>query len=424
MERLILLLVILALLCSTGNAEEFAVVHNDARTTPGTQSFTSSGFGTPVAAMCMASYGATNGTSTAHAGFTIGFTDGTRQNTAFMRSKNGVTTTLTGKRADTSDVLYLADQDGATILRAQFSSWTTDGMVLNYSVAPATAYKVTCTLIGGVGISNAYTNIVSTPATVDTSTTVSTVGFQADVLIGVVNGDGVYNDTNQAQGDLSIGFAVRGSTQKALGILDVTAVTTTSLNQRNFSSRIGRSGTNSQQIEIQNFTSLGFDATTRNTSTAATMGYLALKFNGIAATGLAIDSPTATGSQSITGITGTPQWGLLIAGSAQSLDVNVTDTDSEAFGVSTFTSTAQRCFAISSDDAVTTSNVDTLTDTKPICLIKDDAAFYNASFTSFSDSTATFNYGTANGTTRKWIGLFVGHVSAATSHRRGVVLLP
>jgi hypothetical protein len=362
----------------------------------------------------MSSYGVSNGTSVTHVGFTIGFSDGTRQNTAFARSKDGVATTVTGRRADTTDILYYADQDGTTIGRVQFSAWITDGVRLNWSVAPASAYQVSCTLFGGTGVTNAYVNTVATPSTVDTSTTVNTVGFQPDVIIGAISGDGTYNDTNQAQGDISVGFAT-STAQKAMSWVDVNSVTTTSVVERTLSNRIGRSSNGTQQVEIQNFTSSGFDATTRTTGTAATVGYLALKFSGISPTILAIDSPTATGSQAITGITGTPQWGMLAGGSIQTVDSTITTTDAEAFGVSTFTSAAQSCFGISSDDGVATSNADTVADAKPICLIKDNAAFHTATFTSFSSGTATFNYSTANGTTRKWVGLFLSDSGASPS---------
>lgn len=414
-----------ALLCSTGNAAEMAVVHLPGRTTVGTKDFTVSGFGQPKAVLCMSSYGVTNGTRVSQGGFTIGVSDGTRQHTAFVRTKNGVTPTLAGRRADTSDILYYADENGTTIGRVQFASWITDGVRLNWSVAPASAYQVSCTLFGGVGISNAYANIVSTPATVDTSTTVSTVGFRPDVLIGILNGDGVYNDSNQAQADLSVGFALPNATQKAISWRDTNGQTTTSVVWRNLSNRIGRSGNGTQQVEIQNFTTNGFDATTRTTGAVATLGYLALKLDSVSASVLAVDSPAATGSQSITGITGTPQWGLLIGGSGQLIDSSIIDTDSESFGISSFTASTQSCFGISADDGVTTSSTDSLVNTKPMCLIKDGAAFFDASFTSFSPGTATFNYGTANGTTRKWVGLFVSAPAVASSSprsRQGVFL--
>lgn len=400
------------------SAAEVAVVQQAARTTAGTQDFTSSGFGTPKAAMCLVSYGATNGTAVSHAGLSVGFTDGTRQHAMSVRSKHGVTTTVTGRRADTTDLLVLADPDGAVILRVQFSAWITNGLRVNYSVAPSTAYQVSCTLFGGAGITNAYVNTVTTPSTVDLSTTVSTVGFQPDVVIGAVNGDGSYNDTNQSQGDLSIGYAINGATQKAHSWSDVTGLGTTSVLARNLSNRIGRSGINSQQVELQNFTSSGFDATTRGSSFSATLGYLALKLSGIAATGLAIDSPTATGSRSITGINGIPQWGLLVSGAVGSVDTTTIDGNAEAFGLSTFTSAAQSCVAIASDDAVTTTATESMVDSKPVCLRKDAGLFYSASFTSFSSGTATFNYATANGTARKWIGLFLSAPASGSGAAR------
>lgn len=403
---MIWLIVMTLLLSGEAYAKDVVVVQQGARTTAGTQDFTDSGFGTPKGAMCIVGYGSTNGTAVSHAGLSVGFTDGTRQHALSVRSKNGVTTTVTGRRADTTDLLVLADPDGTVILRVQFSAWITDGMRVNYSVAPGTAYQVACTLFGGAGVTSAYVNTITTPATVDLSTTVSSVGFQPDVVIGAVNGDGSYNDTNQSQGDLSIGYAINGSTQKSHSWSDVTGLGTTSVIARNLSNRIGRSGINSQQIEIRNFTTNGFDATLRATSFAATLGYLALKLSGITATGLAIDSPTATGSRSITGITGIPQWGMLVSGSLQSVDSTTVDNTAESFGISTFTSSAQSCFAIASDDAVTTTVTESLVDSRPICLRKDAGLFYSASFTSFSNGTVTFSYGTANGTARKWVGLF------------------
>lgn len=410
-----LALAILLLWTSPSFSKETEVVQQAARTTTGTQDFTSAGFGTPKAVMCMAGFGATNGTAVSHGIFSIGFSDGTRQNALSVRTKNGVTTTLTGRRADTTDILLIADQDQTVIMRVQFSAWITDGVRLNYSVAPATGYQVSCTLFGGAGISNAYVNTVSTPATVDTSTTVNTVGFQADLIIGGVNGDGTYSDSNQAQGDLSVGFALRGGSQKSVRFFDVTGVTTTALVSRNLSNRIGQSGSNAQQIEIQNFTSSGFDATTRGAAAAATLGYLALRFNGITANVMAVDSPTATGSQSISGIGFTPQWGMLVGSSMQVIDTNVNDTDAEAWGISSFTASAQSCFAIASADGVTTSVTESLTDTKPICLRKSAGVFYSASFTSFGSGTTTFNYATADGTTRKWIGLFLQQVTTGSA---------
>lgn len=409
---------LVALLCVpvAASAADVAVVQQAARTTTGTQDFTSSGFGTPKAAMCLVGFGATNGTSATHGGFSIGFTDGTRQNVTSARTKSGVTTTATGRRSDTSDVLLLADQDGTVMLRAQFSSWITDGVRLNYSVAPGTAFQVSCTLFGGAGIANAYVNTVSTPSTVDTSTTVSTVGFQPDVIIGAMSGGTGYTDVNQSQLEISVGAAVRGVGQRGVSWFDTNAVTTTATSVFPLTNRIGRNTNNGSQIEIQNYSSSGFDATLRQVGTfAATLGYLALQLNGATATVMEVTSPTATGSQSIAGIGLTPQWGLLVMTADQTSGSVDTSADSESWGVSSFTAAAQSCIGMSAEDGVGTSSTDSLADAKPVCLRKDGALFSSASFTSFGSGTATFNYGTANGTVRKWVGLFISSSTAAGS---------
>ncbi|MBS0150455.1 MAG: hypothetical protein JSR31_05895 [Nitrospira sp.] len=414
-------LLALGLLVQVGlaSAADIAVVQQAARTTTGTQDFTSAGFGTPKAAMCLVGFGATSGTSVSHGGFAIGFTDGTNQNVTSARTKNGVTTTVAGRRSDTTDVLLLADQDATVILRAQFSSWITDGVRLNYSVAPGTAYQVSCTLFGGSGISQAYVNTVSTPSTVDTSTTVSSVGFQPDVILGAISGGTGYTDVNQAQLEISVGAAVRGVGQRGVSWFDTDNVTTTAQSVFPLTNRIGRNSNNASQIEIQNYTSTGFDATLRQaTGFVATMGYLAIQLNGVTATVMEVTSPTATGSQSIASIGLTPQWGLLVMTADQTSGSVDTSGDAEVWGVSSFTAAAQSCVAMSADDNVGTSSTTSLTDTKPVCLRKDGALFYSASFTSFGSGTATFNYGTANGTARKWVGLFISESAGAAAVRR------
>lgn len=412
--RYVVLVLVSVLWAQAVHAAEVAVVQQAARTTTGTQDFTWSGFGTPKAAMCLVGFGATNGTSATHGGFSIGFTDGTRQNVTSARTKSGVTTTATGRRSDTSDVLLLADQDGTVMLRAQFSAWITDGVRLNYSVAPGTAFKVSCTLFGGAGIANAYVNTVSTPSTVDTSTTVSTVGFQPDVIIGAMSGGTGYTDVNQSQLEISVGAAVRGVGQRGASWFDTDGVGTTATSVFPLTNRIGRNTNNGSQIEIENFTGSGFDATLRQTTgSVATMGYLALQLNGATATVMEVTSPTSTGSHAISSIGLTPQWGMLVLTSDQTSGSADTSTDAESWGVSSFTSAAQSCVGMSADDGVGTSSADSLADLKPVCMRKDGALFYSASFTSFGSGTATFNYGTANGTARKWVGLFISESTAS-----------
>lgn len=424
MTRILYGLLLLLSLSSPGYAADVVVVQAAMRTTTGTQDLTVSGFGTPKAAFCTLTNGTANGTTVSHALISLGATDGTRQWAISGRSKDAVTTTVAGRRANTTDMVLLADQDGTVIVRAQFSAWVTDGIRINVSVAPAAAYLLNCSLFGGSGVSNAYVSTAAGPATQDTGTDVTAPGFQPDLVLVGQAGDHVLGDSNSAQHVLSFGAVQRGGsnphTQGDLGWEDVSGQTTTALLNRRNTDRVAHDQNASNELELQDFDSSGFTVMTRGAAGARTMGYLALKFSGITAVVTALDSPTGTGSQSFTGLGITPQWGLLTLSALTTSDANENTGGAEVFGVSMFTASAQYSTAITSDDGVTTSNAEAVTDSKPVFLRKDGGTYVSATFTSFGNGTMTLNYGT-NGCTSacKWIGVFIQ--AAATGRRMAPV---
>lgn len=416
MSRLLLCVLIL-LLPNVALAVDFAVVQQASRTTTGTQDFTSSGFGTPKAVFCYVGGGAANGTQVDHALLGTGASDGTRHWSSSTRSQDAVTTTLAGRRSATADMLLMADDTGTVIIRAQYSAWITDGVRINYSVAPGTARLVTCVLFGGTGVSNAYVGTVTTPGVINTGTTVTAPGFQPDLVIGVVSGNSSFDNTNAAQSTMSVGFVTRGSgnphPQSAISYLDVNAVGTVDQRARVDTDMTGADRNGTQSIEIQDFTSTGFTAMERDTVGARTLGYLAIQLNGLTATEVTITTPTSTGSNSITGLTGKPQFGLLVLSSTTSTDATSADGNAESFGVCAITVAAQSCSSITNDDGVTTTNSDSVTHNRPIFLRKDGATFLDATFTSFDSGQMTVNYGTVNASGRKLIGLFISEAGSS-----------
>ncbi len=414
------LLLVLALLCPlTGWAAEFAVVQQAARTSTGTQDFTSTGFGTPVAAICSATTGTANGTKVDHAIIGFGATDGTRQWSVSGRSQDNVATDATAHKANTADLLHMVDTGGTTFIRFQFSSWITDGLRINYSVAPAAAVLVNCTLIGGPGVSNAYASTVTTPSTINTGTVVTAPNFQPDVLIGAVSGSSTFNDSSAAGNVISIGFATRAGSnphpQNTLAFNDVNGGSTSDPRLRLENGYVGRDHNGTVGIEMQDVTSQGFTAVTRDTGSARTMGYLVLKFNGLSFKSLTMDSPTATGSKAYTGIGFTPQFGIMALGSNSASNSSATDATAEVWGFSMFTPVAQASTAIWSDDGQSTSNTESVTHNQPVFLRKDAATFFDGTFTSFTYDTVTFSFATVDSTTRKWFGLFISGSSTSSS---------
>lgn len=419
-----ILLCLLVFGWSEAGASPMAVVQQASRTTTGTQDFTSSGFGTPVGVLCAVGINTTLNTQVDHVGVGIGFTDGTRHASIYQRSQDAQTTTVTRRRGNTVDVLHVVDNSNTVVMRVQFSAWITDGVRLNYSVAPASAYRVSCTLFGGE-VAQAYVGSETTPATIDTGTDVTAPGFQPDVVFVINNDSQAFNDISTTNLGMSFGFAVRNAAgnphpQMNQSWIDINGVTTTNVQGRTGDAFAGRVGNGSTQIELQDFDSSGFTAMTRTVGAATTFGYLALRLNGVSAKVLSFDSPTATGNDAITGVGFKPAGAIFSFSSATGVNTTYSDGDAEAWGMSMLTSTAQWCLGANSDDAVTTSNSDTITNSAPVCLRKDGAVEYAASFTSFDTDGFTLNYGTVDASARQLIGLFLSEPSS-TRKKGGAV---
>lgn len=427
MRMIALVLIAWCVLSGPVLAAPMAVVQQASRTTTGTQDFTSSGFGTPVAAMCVVGINTTLGTAADHVGVGIGFTDGIRNVSVYQRSQDNVTTTVTRRRGNTADLLHVVDNTNTVVMRVQFSAWITDGVRLNYSVAPGSAYRVACTLFGGP-IVQAYAGAASTPSAIDTGTPITAPAFQPDVVLVTNNDAQAFNDISASNLGMSFGFAVRNAAgnphpQMNVSWIDINGVTTTNIQGRTGDAFAGRVGNGGTQIELQDFTASGFTAMTRTVGAATTFGYLALKLSGISAKALSFNSPTASGNDSITGVGFRPMGAILGMSFAPAVNQTYSDGNGEVFGLSMLTSGAQWCLGVSADDAVTTANVDTITHSAPVCLRKDGATALAATLTSFDGDGFTMNYGTADASPRRLIGLFFQEAatgSVGRLRRRGL----
>lgn len=415
---------------------EFAVVNQAMNTSTGTQDFTvpkaTMDAQTPKGALFFLTAGTVNGTTVAHALHAAGATDGTRNISVSGRSKDAVATTLTGRRSNSVDCIHLANQDGTVLLRAQFDSWVNDGtnvgVRINISVAPASAYLMTCVLIGGTGVTNVYVGTVATPTVINTGTDVTAPGFAPTCLIGFGSGSETsWSDVNNAQHTIGLGFAVKGSgnphPQQCVSWSDTTALGTSAVATYVLTNRVFQDANSSQTIEIEDFDANGFTAVLRTLgSEVRVLGYIAIAMTN-AVKVVSVDSPTSTGSQPITGVGFTPQFGMLALSATQSRDSGDSSTDAEVFAMSMFTADAQACHAITVDDAtVSNSNAEAVVHNRPVFLRKDGATYIDATFGAFNSDGVDLTYATTNASVRKWVGFFVQ--AAATSREstgRGIL---
>ena len=121
---------------------DFVVKQVACETTDTTQDITDSGFGTPKAAFFIVVGADVNGTEDDHCCMGVGACDGTRQWSVSGWSKDNQTTTDTGMRSRGDKCVSFDEGGGATYCHAAFDQWVTDGVRIDWTNAPGTAYKL------------------------------------------------------------------------------------------------------------------------------------------------------------------------------------------------------------------------------------------------------------------------------------------
>lgn len=342
-----------------------------ARITVGTQDFTVAGFGTPKAAIIIVNGCVTNATPAADARVSYGITDGVRSWCAAALSRNGQTTTFTRRRTSQNVVSFMAADGTVDAVATASLTAVANGVQLNWTDAPAAAVFVTCIMFTGTDLSAAVNELITTTAVGLAQTVVvpTTPTFQPDLLFFLNVGATGSHNVSFFGGQIVAGFARRvGSAlfpQTFLKWGSVTGAAPPAVTQdSNFVSNQYASGvTISQAIEVTAFNATGFDVTPRGSTNSYKYGYLALAFNGAAATWVGIDVPAVgvTGNVSTTTPGIKPQFVLQLISLSNAVNVildessGLTKGGAGTFGIAAFTATKVFSNSISDDDAATTS---------------------------------------------------------------------
>ncbi len=389
---------------------KIAVTHVALNTSTGNQDITISGFGTPKAAIFIATQMVYGGSTGSPIYGSIGATDGTNQWVDAWHSSDNVSangSNRTNRRAGTTRVIALASNTISA--DAHFNAWITDGVRITIDTnGAAGAYGLLVILIGGSSVTaSAGTKTLTTQ---NNSVTV-TPGFQTNALFAASH-LGAFNYTNSASMITSMGFAsYDGTTILQCSNLARDDTVTPSASQGEVRSGGFIAGGSSRYAELANVTSTAFDITSRGADLSTwTVGYLALNFGGAAAAWAGIlDSPTATGNKDFTGPSFTPQAVFAIPTMLSASDTNQTSGEATAWGFSANTVAEQGCHHWRDKDNVATTIAKSEVSTTSIHTADHaGTAAFDATFSSFASTKMTLNFTTANGTVRKWPFLFIG----------------
>lgn len=267
-----------------------AIIHGVEPSSTGTVNYTVSGFGTPVAALMIGSFCSSLDSLDRHSVLSYGFTDGLLSRCSYFAARDGDANTHS--RGGSRDTLFCRVSSYGVDPQAvaDFNSWITDGIQLNWSVVPSdTKRQFVIILIGGTGVS-AKVGDFTPSSSVDGTVDVTDLGIDPEILFFTGSRNN-FAPTFQGTPDASISLGVVtssvGLVKNACVYCSESHFTSPSDTQNGFFNnrchRLYNDATNLVDFSLE-LTSVGtgqFTVTTRDYNTNVyEVAYLALNLNG------------------------------------------------------------------------------------------------------------------------------------------------
>lgn len=295
-------------------------------------------------------------------------------------------------------VVYLMLPDGSFTMEgfADFSSWITNGVRINWTTAPSAAYLLTVVFFAGTDVT-AYANRFQVGDAVDVERDCTDPNMSVDLLF--VAGD--RTTSGQTANSRSIfGFVYNTGTgveQRSMAEYQVNNQASSNVNIQAESSYGHTTPNNDWKGEFGNFDSQGFSVWERiNGGNNQYIYYLALNFNGAVSCKVGdFTTAASTGNASFTGLSWKPQFLMLIGTFFTSGLPNFSGSNptSLTYCLSMIDGTDQYCTSTSEEDNVDTTNVQNLSEDKAIQLpYPNGSAGITASLVSLNSDGWTFNY--------------------------------
>jgi hypothetical protein len=384
------------------------IVRVAASTSGGTQDITISGFGTPKAAIITVQISASDGKTNTII-FSHGATDGTRQWVASINHNSQAATTSNTRYHNSDRLIYL--NSGNTVKGvAYFSAWITDGIRINWTTAPDTAYLMTVELYGGDDLS----------ARVDTKdgvTNITDVGFEPDLVRTACIG-GAPADSRLGELICTLGAAWNQATdvERCLGWSSLNGQSTSKVcalfSEQKSSAQLYNDAI-SWSADITDFDADGF--TFSGAGGGDDISFIALKFANHSMWLGTVDTPTGTGNQAVTAPGFTPQLVIMFQSMITAVNTLKTDSTANAFGIGGFDVTRQYGNTLSVADNAATAEAASFAQTKPVYVddLTGGGVNLEASFVSLDATGYTLNWTTVNATARKFFVIAIEESSAS-----------
>jgi hypothetical protein len=385
---------------------------------PGNQDITTVDLGghTPKAAQFILTHAISDGVAAANAVFSYGAATGSTERWVFsVWSQDNVGTTNTGRLFRTDACIVKTDgTNGVVEAQADFVFFIPNGVRINWSNAPASAFLLTVVFYAGSDLL-AHAGTFQASGVVNNTVDINTVGFEPDVVHFCSYLNSSAAPQSLTNGWYSIGVAINdgADTQNSWGIFlrdaQLTSQAFATISDIYALVEAGSVGV-IWGGEVGSFDANGFSMTSRLSGAAYQVGFLALAFNGAADfwTGI-ISTPTIVGTQVQGGPGFTPQF--IMCGVTQMIAINTWYSDATAgsIGLSTFDEDDEYCNSIQDEDNVGTTDTQSLSDNTAVNLPNDDAsAGHVAAFGSFYNDGWIWNFSVTEGTAVQDWALAIG----------------
>lgn len=403
-------------------AQTVAVVRNTlSATLSGTADFTSSGFGTPTAAIIIwCNANATNNPQ-ADAITGVGFWDGTNQRVVSFACTDNSANSATARSSDDSYGAKQTAGSGSSEVSYTVSA-ITDGIRLTLSV-DNTGVGRFCTVLLIAGVS-AVTGTFTPNATQDATQESASLGIAPDLIFFASIGDTVADRTGATTAVISFGFAEQGAVHRAIMWSSAdSAANETAVVQFSETRCVGdvMGGSLVWSGEVTTFGADTFTMTTRDGATGSNvLFFLALGGADLSYDCGTLTTPVATGND--VNATDIAPDALLLMLSGASSTTLATDSQANSLMLGMADDNGEFCHNIIVEDAAATMNTASQA-SATACVDLDSSS--GAAKTDLCDATATLNasdftlnYTVVDGTARKGWWVAFGNAAPAAGNRR------
>lgn len=379
-------------------AQNTAVIRANLPSAAGSTDFTSSGFGTPVAAIVIVCDANTTNNPQDGASLSVGFWDGTNQRVSQFALADGTADSDTYRSSN--DALIAIG--GSTTFSSWSASAITDGIRITL-VTDATTVDRHCTVILFSGVSAKVVNVAMNQ-TQDATASSASLGFAPKLVFLVTSGSAAANMTQGTTALFSFGFAAINGTQRTISFAATDAAALEALVAQFSETRCARR-VNGWAAELTTWGADTFTLTTRDAAIGSAELCFALALGGA---DLSFDcgtltTPAATGNQ-IQSLTVNPTAALTTL-SLLTSTTQKTDSEANAFAIGLANATNQYSHNIFGEDAAATMNTGSVSTATKLVDVDSSVA---GSRTDVIDGTVSLGFNN-----------FIINYSAVTTARKG-----